>query len=312
MEIAVAFIAVLILIIIAMSAKLFKNSIVRSKSQPTSYTPIKDNNTVRSKYADIIESGSLWFLSKDPENIEISSFDGTKLHAYFLPYENSKKNVILMHGYRSIGMYDFAGIFKFYHNLGFNILLPDQRAHGLSEGKYICFGALEKYDCLEWIKYINKRDGEDNAIFLCGISMGASTVLMTAGLELSRNVKGIVADCGFTSAWDIFSYLFKTKYHILVFPFLYCMNVISVLFAKFDFKASSTIDALKNCDIPILFFHGKKDLFVPEYMSEINNECCKSDHKLVVIEDAAHAVSYIHDKERYENELLEFFNKYSC
>ena len=156
MEIAVAFIAVLILIIIAMSAKLFKNSIVRSKSQPTSYTPIKDNNTVRSKYADIIESGSLWFLSKDPENIEISSFDGTKLHAYFLPYENSKKNVILMHGYRSIGMYDFAGIFKFYQNLGFNILLPDQH---LINQPVSLFLFLLPYSCFP-LSPENNRSGQ--------------------------------------------------------------------------------------------------------------------------------------------------------
>ena len=38
-------------------------------------------------------------------------------------------------------------------------------------------------------------------IFLCGISMGCATTLMAAGLDLPDNVKGIIADCGFTSPW---------------------------------------------------------------------------------------------------------------
>ena len=104
-----------------------------------------------------------------------------------------------MHGYRAGGLTDFAGLYRFYHEQGYDLLVPFQRSHGPSEGKYICFGVKERYDCRDWAEYAVCRAGKDCNLYLSGISMGCATVLMAAGLPLPSNVRAMIGDCAFTS-----------------------------------------------------------------------------------------------------------------
>ena len=158
------------------------------------------------------------------EDMYIQSEDGLKLHATFFPCENSKKLVICFHGYTSEGLNDYSTLAIFYRENGYNLLIVDERAHGKSEGTYIGFGCLDRYDAKLWIDTMIQKLGEECKIVLHGDSMGGSTVLMTTGLELPSQVKAAVSDCAFTSAWDGFSSVLKNMYHLPPFPLLNISN----------------------------------------------------------------------------------------
>lgn len=264
-----------------------------------------------SQYQSQIDAGIDWIRAGNCEKIELISFDGLRLAARLLPAENARGTIILMHGYKA-GMYrDFSCAYEFYHGLGFNLLIPSQRAHGESEGKYICFGVKERFDCKQWVYYACERYGDKSDIFLSGLSMGCSTVLMASNLDLPKNVRGIVADCGFTSAWDELAYLLKKIVHLPPHPFLDGLSLMTTLIAGFGLKDCSAADCAAETDIPVLFIHGRRDTFVPYELGLKNFEACASEKKLITVDEAGHGVSYLVEPDRCREELTQFIERYS-
>ncbi len=258
-------------------------------------------------FADEVDIGKHWFWAQEKERITMKSLDGLRLAAYYLPAkEASDRVLILMHGYRNDGFGDFAGLVRFYHEAGFHLLVPHQRSHGESDGKYICFGVKERYDLKQWSEYIAKRFQGNCKIFLSGISMGGATVLMAAGLELPEQVKGIIADCAFTSPWDIFASVLQTSFHLPKTPVLNVADLICRRRAGFSFKECSTIECMRANSIPVLFIHGGADTFVPTRMSYENYEACTAKKELLIVERAAHATSNLAAPEAYRKKVMEF------
>ena len=161
------------------------------------------------------------------------------------------------------------------------MLLVDQRAHGNSEGKIISMGINERFDCVEWCKYVeNKYPNAD--ITLCGISMGATTVLMASALELPKNVRAIIADCGFTDPYEIVKKIARDMK--LPFTFIYpAMNCWAKLIGGFSMKEFSTIEAMEKNTRPILIIHGTGDNFVPHEMTVKYDEACTTKKKLMLL-----------------------------
>ena len=243
------------------------------------------------------------------EECFLISRDGLKLHAQLFPArEESNKYLIGIHGYHSYPGLEFGPFFEFYRSLGYHILLPDDRAHAPSEGKYIGFGVLDRLDCLDWTKYLVDRYGKDIKIMLHGISMGSATVLSVSGeKELPSQVEGIVADCGYTSAWEILSYQLKYKYHVPVKPFLFLAERICERKAGFHFHEYTPVSQVKKANVPILFIHGKKDRMVPTSMVYELYEACASRKRLLLVDEAAHAECVVYDQEGYYQAVREFF-----
>ena len=291
----------------AISLYFFKLSVLRDGVGPA----VEEGGvTPWSGYDEVMKQARIWIDENYTEEIVINSFDGLKLTALFIPAENAKGTMILMHGYRSVANLDFAPEAEFMQTLGYNLILPYQRGHGSSEGKYITYGFNERFDCLEWAKYTEKRFGENSNIFLGGISMGCATVVMAAGLDLPKNVRGIMADCGFTSPWDVMVHVGKRNYHMPAFPILSAANLWSRTIAKFDFKAVSTIDVMKKNKIPMLFIHGDSDTFVPTYMTQQNYDACAGEKEIYLVKGAGHAQSFLVDTEGCSRVITEFVEKY--
>ena len=146
---------------------------------------------------------------------------------------------------------DFGVAFPFYHEMGMNLLIPDQRCHGKSEGKYITFGVKESNDMLCWLKHHNEKYG-NYPVFLSGLSMGASTVKFMADEQLPSNVQGIIADCGFSSPKEILSAVFKKRTHLpatLVMPFV---DLFARVFAGFSLSDKDSRKVLLRNKLPIL------------------------------------------------------------
>ena len=191
--------------------------------------------------------------------------------------------MICVHGFHSYHYREFAYYIRFYHELGYNILLPDNRAHGQSEGHYIGFGWLDRLDILEWIKKMEEYfHNEPMSIVLHGISMGGATVLMVSGEELSDNVKAIVADCSYTSAYDEFKYYLKNK-GCPPFLLLPSATLLSKKTVGYNFKQASAVNQVKKSKTPTLFIHGNQDHFVPTYMALELYNACQAEKKLLIV-----------------------------
>jgi len=186
--------------------------------------------------------------------------------------------------------------------------MVDQRAHGKSEGKTMTFGIRERHDVLSWLEYAIKRFGCKTPILLAGISMGAATVLMASGLNLPENVKGIMADCPYSSPKNIL----KTVMRSLKMPdkiFYPLAKWSARIFGGFDLEAVSAREAVTECKVPVLLIHGDDDRFVPCSMSQECYDACASEKRLVFVKDAAHGISYCVDGALYEREVRAFVEK---
>lgn len=242
------------------------------------------------------DAGKALYDTVEKEDLWIDSFDGLRLHGTLLRNGDSKKLVIQAHGFRSSPVHDFVAIFPYFWNKGFSVLMVDHRAHCESEGTYITYGVHERCDMRDWVYKAMEVLGEDAEIILHGISMGASTVLMTSALDLPENVKGIIADSGFTSPYDIFVEVLDHSFHAPPFPILPITSLMAEFKANFGFKDASTISAMEENRIPVILFHGEDDDFVPIEMSEANFEACKGKKEFVRIKGAKHACGYVIDK----------------
>lgn len=249
-----------------------------------------------------------WLLKQDSEGVSITSFDGLKLIGHYLPAKSKspKRILLMMHGWRGTWSRDFGIMAKHLHERDCDLLLIEERAQGQSEGRYMGFGILESRDCLRWLAYLRKRNKANLPVYLAGVSMGASTVLMASGRGLPYAVKGIIADCGFTSPYEIISEVAKRCGRKL--PMLIKMvNRRCSLFAKYRFNDLSAVEAVKKCQVPVFFAHGMKDTFVPYQMTLENYESCRSRKTLYLVEDANHCECFVKNPYKYMERLWNFF-----
>lgn len=244
------------------------------------------------------------------ETVEIISRDGLPLRARYYHSADSAPLEIQFHGYRGSAIRDFCGGAQIGLSLGHNILLVDQRANGASGGATISFGIRERCDVLDWIGYALKRFGSEVSIGLYGVSMGAATVLMAAGMDdLPPNVRGVVADCPFSSPEEIIRKVAKEDMHLpadLAMPFI---RLSARLFGRFSLREDSAVEAVRRAKIPILIIHGEDDRFVPCGMSRKIRAANPDRVQLETFPDAGHGLSYIVDTGRYTRAVIDFEKK---
>ena len=283
---------------------LFKPNFMRGNGRPTSMDAkhfATEENFQKNK------ADTEWFYAQNPEEITVESFDGLKLVAYNLPAENAKGTWLLIHGHQSAPLREYAGLAKFFHELGYNVVLPYQRAHGKSEGTYITFGVKERYDVRDWLLKINEIYGDTLPLYMEGISMGCATVLMSLSFDLPANLQSVVADCGYTSPYEIMWKVAKKDKNVpLPRLVLGIGNVMAHLLADFDFEEYDTFKGLRYNKVPVMFVHGTEDTFVPIEMTISNYQYCTSEKFLYLIENAPHAISYFIDEDGYHKNLIQF------
>ena len=258
----------------------------------------------------VLDSDISWLLNHSNYTDEyITSSDNLKLHSYQVKNQTSSdKWVITVHGYTSEGI-NMSTYAKQYYDNGYNVLIPDLRAHGLSEGNYIGMGWDDRLDIISWINYILNE--EPNAeIILHGVSMGAATVLMTSGEEIPSNVKAIVADCGYTSVWDEFAYQLDDLFSLPEFPILNVSSIVAKIRAGYFLGEASSIDQVKKSKTPILYIPGDQDDFVPYYMMEELYNATSSEKEMLTIKGAEHAKASEVDPETYWTSVNNFIIKY--
>ncbi|MGM9664361.1 MAG: alpha/beta hydrolase [Eubacteriales bacterium] len=245
------------------------------------------------------------------ETVKVTACDGIDLVGHLRRCECEKRLMIAMHGWRSSWASDFGAISDFWYANGCSVLYAEQRGQGESGGEYMGFGLTERYDCLEWIKWANENGYSAMPIYLCGISMGAATVLMAAGLKLPENVHGIMADCGYTSPYAIWKHVVEENLHM---PFSGINAAVANDICKKKIRMGtneySTTDAMRGCKVPVMFVHGTDDRFVPIEMTYENYKACTAPKRLLVVPGAEHGMSYLVDKEAYEKAAKGFWEDF--
>lgn len=289
-------ISLVLLVIIAICLFLIKETFVRNDKLDT--TP------AWYEYINANQEGREYIYSLNPEDLYINSFDNLKLHALFIN-NNTNKTIICVHGYKAKdGLYDFGMSARFLNSLGYNLLFVDNRAHGLSQGKYIGFGVLDSIDVNSWVDYLVTNMNQET-IILYGMSMGAATIMNAQ----NNKVKAIIADCGFASGYDEVVYQIKKMYHLPPFPIIPISNVLLKLLAHYSLKEKEAYKSIKNYKNNLLIIHGDKDHFVPtrDAYKIFDNATCHK--KILIVPGASHAKSYLKDTKLYEQTIKEFLDE---
>ena len=260
------------------------------------------------KYYTHVSHGRQWLKDHNAQDIYMTNREGLQLHAAWVPAENAKGTVIFAHGYRSCGLTDFSLAFDLYHKRHMNILLLTHRAHGPSQGKYITFGVKESRDMHDWILLHNARFGA-LPILCSGLSMGAATVSYLAGMELPENVRGFVADCGFTSPKEIITHVFTQQTHLPAWPVLWATDLFARFFAGFSLNEKNSTQTLAKNTRSILMVHGLMDDYVPSDMTRRGFEACGGDKTLLLVEGAEHGVSFLIARDAYLEKIDQLLKK---
>ncbi|MGM0124191.1 X-Pro dipeptidyl-peptidase [Enterococcus sp. AZ194] len=254
---------------------------------------------------------SKWFTDENNRTRwELESMDGLKLSAIYLPGESgTNKTALLAHGYMGTAE-TMATYAKMYHDLGYNVLVPDARGHGKSQGDYIGFGWPERKDYLQWIDRVLSENGEDQIITLFGISMGGATVMMTSGEDLPKNVKAIVEDCGYSSVTGELSYQLKELFGLPSFPLIPVTSAVTKIRAGYFFGEADALKQLKKNTTPMLFIHGDADTFVPYSMLDEVYNATDAKKEKYVVKGAEHAKAFETDPEKYKEVVKGFLDEY--
>ena len=243
------------------------------------------------------------------EKLTLTASNGEKIYArLLLPEKSNGRMIIACHGAHSSGICEFCFSAPYFHRMGYTILMPEHRGCGESEGKFLGYGTHESKDTFLWIDCARKRFPELD-IFLLGVSMGGATVLMMSDKITDPMVKGIIADCSYTSAWDEFAYQLKNPFGLPAFPLLYIFDLYCRIICKYSLRDASPIKAVRGAKVPILFIHGAKDALVPVKMQKELFDACPTQKEMLTVENAVHAQSYYTDPRAYEAAAEKFINE---
>ena len=301
----------ILLIFLALGLAGFEVACVRRELPPDELTEDYLRKTSRAKWAEDFAFSSDWFHAQKPQELHVMSYDDKLLSARFLPREGAKGTILLFHGYRSSGLLDFGPELEFLHKQGYNLLLCDQRAHGASAGRYMTFGVRERYDVLSWVTYLAQMLGPEHPMYLSGMSMGATTVLLASCFEFHANVRGVIADCGFSSPYAIMKCVLNERCKWLIANLVLCpTDFFTRIFAGFSLHACATTDAVAVTKLPILFLHGNADHFVPCRMSQEAYDACAGERRLLLIDGAGHARAYVTDTPRVQSAMEDFLENH--
>ena len=237
--------------------------------------------------------------------ITITARDGIALTGFFYEHPQPRRVIVAMHGWRSSWDQDFGLIAPFFMESGCSILFAQQRGQGESGGDMMTFGLMERFDCADWVAWV--RQETQLPIYLAGISMGATTVLLASAL---CRVEGIIADCGFTSPTEIWRHVAQCNLHL---RYELCSPWVKLLCKRRflqELEGLSTVDALRQSRTPVLLIHGTADTFVPVEMTYENYLACRGPRQLLIVPGAGHGMSYLTEPEKYKQAVLQFWQTY--
>lgn len=251
-----------------------------------------------------------WLDSVTIEKITLEADDKNILIARKVVVDtNSNQWVVVLHGYNG-SMADIYDIAMHYAAEGYNILMPDLRAHGESEGSFLGMGWLDRLDVINWMDIILKENSSAE-IVIHGVDVGADTALMISGEPLKSNIKAIVAEGAYTSAWDVVKMEYKARHEKWpVFPFVHMMGPVMKIWTGYTLKEANAVKQIQRTSIPILLIRGQNDTYATEDMTNQLDQAIASEHEVYTVTNGSHEDCRYADKDAYYNKTFEFVSRY--
>ncbi|UQS85921.1 alpha/beta hydrolase (plasmid) [Nicoliella spurrieriana] len=300
-------ISIIVIVLCAASAYLYTVISVPAKKSFLSNATISRNNP--------LYQNQQWFLhTKKDRWFETAAGTNLKLDAYYIPAQTrTNKTAIIAHGY--MGNKDTMGVYaSLFHQLGYNVLIPDDRGQGQSQGDYIGYGWPDRRDYVKWMHQVVRRNSKQSKIIMFGVSMGGATTMMTSGeSDVPKQVKAFIEDCGYDSITNELKHEAKQLYHMPTIPFYPIEPMVSVINKVkngFFYGDGNSVKQVAKNHRPMLFIHGSNDHFVPTKMVYPVYRASKGPKQLLIVKGAGHASSYQHNKRLYEKTVQQFLNRY--
>lgn len=272
------------------------------------------NNNQRIEKSDPLYDQKMWFKhAKKQQWTMKSATKDYRLVADYIPASHqTTKNVVILHGFmgNKEKMGEYATLF---HQMGYNVLMPDARAHGQSQGKYIGYGWPERYDVRKWTQKLITHNGQNSQVVIYGVSMGGATTMMTSGIHMPKQVKAYVEDCGYSSLNDELNYEAGNLYNIptpIRWPLIKTLSLINRVRNGFFTGEASSVNSLHHNHLPMLFIHGSNDHFVLTDMVYANYRATQGPKQLWIVNGASHASSFAHAPQSYRHHLEKFLGRY--
>lgn len=301
--------AVIVIFIIA-DFVIFKTTFGRVKSikknEENFYNNLSKNSN--KKYAQKIKSGKDKIIKLDYEEVEIMSYDEFSLSGkLYLSDGAGDKTVLLCHGYKSCGEFDFSQVFFEYRKLGFNILMIDQRAHAQSGGKYCSLGVNESFDVLSWCRWLEMRFGTGCPIIIHGVAMGAfSAFAAAANSNLPKNVAKVVAESVYDSAISVFTTSAVRMLGFLGKIFVAPVNMLCRFFAGFDMRDLSLVKLAPRVKIPVMLVMSQNDNLTSEKEQKEIAEAIKSELHIIEVKNAPHGMASVWNENDCVKKIMDF------
>ena len=238
------------------------------------------------------------------KELSIKSNDGLKLVGEWFDY-GFDRTIVILPGRRETLVYSYYYA-KPYRNCGFNVLVIDQRAHGLSEGKYSTCGIKEADDVKLWLTYLHDELSQKE-VYIHGICVGTCVTSIVASTFKKDYLKGIIMDSAFITYQEIYKNHYIESGHAL-FPVYYQIWAWFSFFTHCNIKDASTVKYVAKFDnIPALFIWGTKDIYcLPEKSKELYAACSSNKKEIIWFEGALHSRVRLSDEERYDAVISDF------
>ena len=237
--------------------------------------------------------------------------DGARVHAWYVrAARQTAATALLVHGYTdcSIRMMPLGRMYN--SNLQMNIIVPDLRNAGRTDGDHFQMGWFDRYDVRQWAEAAPALFGDSVRLVVHGVSMGAATTMMLSGdSDLPVSIKAFVEDCGYTSVDEQFGKELKERFGLPVWPLIPVASQLCQWRYGWNFYEASALNQVRHCTKPMLFIHGTADKFVPTRMVYPLYQAKPGYKELWLAPRAEHARSYWLYPDEYTQRVQQFVKR---
>lgn len=249
-----------------------------------------------------LEWGKKYADKKTPADIQSGRY-----HLYGEYFDFGGKTCVIIIAGRTEACYYGYYFAEPYRQLGYNVLVIDNRAHGLSDGRVTSFGKREYKDILNWSRFLHNEKRNERVV-LHGICIGAQAAIFAiTNKNCPDYVSALTVDGMFTTFYESFiNHMIEQKRKPIQ-PVAFEVGLLILAFSRANIMTSGPKDRVGKLKKPILFLHSKEDTYSLPEKTRHMYEQCRGEKKLVWFEHGEHSRLRITDFEKYDNSIVDFY-----
>ena len=280
---------------------IFRGVLMRPKGEKRER---KCNFPDEKEYVAMYTAAEAWRAQVQDKKRDVTvTNDGLKLYGEYYDF-GFDRAAIMLPGRTETCVYSsyFA---EPYRQLGWNILVIDGRAHGLSDGRLNCLGYREYRDVLKWIGLLESFGNKK--IWIHGLCIGSFTALRCCtAKQRPASLAGMTGE-GMYRNFYITTLNHMKDQHRPIFPFIYGLMAWIHLCCGGSAMFDGPFRRMPKMQLPILMLHSREDLFSAPALAQNMYDSCPSGHKrLVWFDKGGHSRIRVNNPETYDEAIRTF------